>query len=306
MSLWSAIKGKGPSGFGYGSTAEQVTAGLDLSGKTYLLTGVTAGIGQETLRVLTLRGARVIAAARTAERAAAAAEQIGASPVDSVACELSEPSSVRACVDAVQTLGHRLDGVICNAGIMALASLQQSHGVEMQLMTNHVGHFILVTGLLDQLTDEGRVVVVASTAHRRAAEVGIEFDNLSGERNYDPLRAYGQSKLANILFARQLAARLAGTSKTANAIHPGVIRTRLFRHMSPAARIALGVAGPVALKTIPQGAATQVYVATHPSCAAISGEYFKDCNVAGTTKNGADMEMAAKLWKATEAIVAEL
>jgi WW domain-containing oxidoreductase len=304
MSVWASLKGKGASGFGYGSTAEQVTAGLDLSARTYLLTGVTTGIGAETMRVLCKRGARVIAAARTAERAQQAANRIGAERVDAVACELSEPSSVRECVAAVGELGHALDGIICNAGVMALAELQQSHGIEMQLMTNHVGHFLLVTGVLDRLTERGRVVVVASTAHRRAPAAGIELDNLGGERGYEPMRAYGQSKLANILFARELARRLEGTGKTANAVHPGVIRTSLFRHMSAVARVGLGLIGPVALKTISQGAATQCYVATHPDLEDVSGEYFADCNRSRTTPAGRDMELAARLWEATEEIVA--
>lgn len=304
MSLLSAIKGKGPSGFGYGSTAEQVTEGIDLHGKTILVTGCNSGLGLETVRVLTKRGAHVIATARTEAKAREAGQ--GLSAYTPLACELSEPDSVRACVKAVSALDKPLDAIICNAGIMALPKLEQKLGYELQFFTNHVGHFLLVTGLLDKLADTGRVVIVSSDAHRRAPETGIEFDNLSAERGYSPWRQYGQSKLANILFARELARKFAGTNKTANALHPGVIATNLGRHMGGIANMAFAVAKPLALKSIPEGAATQCYVATHPSVAKVSGEYFADCNVATSSALGQDMAMAAKLWKVSEEIAAKI
>jgi NAD(P)-dependent dehydrogenase (short-subunit alcohol dehydrogenase family) len=219
MSLLAILKGKGPSGFGYGSTAEESTQGLDLSGRTYLVTGANSGLGLETVRVLSLRGARVIAAARTAQKAQAACGGFGAK-VHPVACELSDP----ACVAAVKAYGAPLDAIILNAGVMGLPKLQQAHGYELQFFTNHIGHFILATGLLGQLADKGRVVALSSSAHQFAPNAGIEFDNLSGERGYSPWRAYGQSKLANLLFAKELARRLAGTGKTANALHPASSR----------------------------------------------------------------------------------
>lgn len=140
MSLYSWFSGNGPSGFGYGSTAEQVTEGLSLQGKTFLVTGCGSGIGRETARVLALRGARVIATGRTLERAQRACAAL---PGDTLplACELSDPHSVQACVEGVKRLGQELNGVICNAGIMALPRLERAHGYELQLFTNHIGHF---------------------------------------------------------------------------------------------------------------------------------------------------------------------
>ena len=146
-----------------------------------------------------------------------------------VACELTDPASIMACVDLLEAEGVLLDGVICNAGIMAVPRLEQAFGYELQFFNNHVGHFILVTQLLDRLTEDARVVVVSSGAHRAAPKGGIEFDNLSGARGYRPSRAYGQSKLANLLFAKELARRFDGTARTANAVHPGVIHTNLGR-----------------------------------------------------------------------------
>ncbi|MBW2526682.1 MAG: SDR family oxidoreductase [Deltaproteobacteria bacterium] len=304
MSLYAALKRPGPNGFGHASTAEEVTAGLDLAGKTYLLTGCNSGIGLETLRVLGLRGGHVVAAARTEDKAREALSEVGAEGT-AVACELSSPASVRGCVAAVRQLERPLDGIICNAGIMALPKPERKHGIELQLLTNHVGHFMLVTELLDALTDDGRVVVVSSDAHRRAPREGIRFDDLAADRGYSPWGAYGQSKLANILFARQLTQRLA-EKQTANSLHPGVISTNLSRHMNPVFGALEAVVGPLFFKSIPQGAATQCYLATHPDAAGTTAAYFADCNVAAPSSLAADDGLAARLWEATEKIVADL
>jgi NAD(P)-dependent dehydrogenase (short-subunit alcohol dehydrogenase family) len=307
MSLVSLIKGRrGASGFGYASTAEEVTAGLDLRGKTVLVTGVNSGLGEESARVLALRGARIVGAARDLAKAGAACRALGPDAVP-VACELSEPASVRAAVDTLKERGLSFDVLLCNAGIMALPTREVRYGQELQFLTNHIGHFLLVTGLLDRLTPTGRIVMLSSAAHTRAPAEGIRFDDPSFARGgYTPWGAYGQSKLANLLFARSLAKRLAGTEKTANAVHPGVIATNLGRHMGLAARALFPLAAAIALKSVPEGAATQCFVATHPSLAKTSGEYFADCNVASSSSHGRDLAMAERLWTLTEDIVAKL
>ena len=223
-----------------------------------------------------------------------------------LACELSDPASVRGCVEAVKRSGHRLDAIICNAGIMALPKLELAHGYELQFFTNHIGHFILVTGLLDQLADDGRVVMLSSDAHRRRPRRASSFDNLSGEQGYSAWRAYGQSKLANLLFAKELARRFAGTERTANAVHPGVIRTNLSRHMASFAQAGFALIGPLALKTVAQGAATEVYAAVHPAMAATSGAYLADCNLARPRADAEDAALARKLWEVSEQIVTKL
>jgi WW domain-containing oxidoreductase len=305
MSLYQHFKSKGPSGFGYGSTAEEVTAGLNLTGKTILVTGCNSGLGLEAMRVLTLRGARVLGTARTLEKARAACTAVGGQAVP-FPCELSEPASVRACVEAVKRGGHRLDAIICNAGIMALPKVERAFGVELQLFTNHVGHFMLVTGLLDRLADDGRVVMLSSAAHTMAPKAGILFDDLGAEKGYTPWGHYGQSKLANLLFAKELARRFAGTRRTANAVHPGVIRTNLGRHMPGVANFVFGLVGPLVLKSVAQGAATEVYVAVHPAVATTSGAYFADSNVAKARPDADDPALARRLWEVTEKIVAGL
>ena len=305
MSIYGTFAANGPSGFGYGSTAEQVTEGLNLAGQTVLLTGCNSGVGLEALRVLTLRGARVVGTARTLEKAQQACAQVGGQTLP-LACELSEPASVRACVAAVKQAGLALDAVIGNAGVMSLPTLQLLHGYEAHFFTNHIGHFMLVTGLLEQLTERGRVVMVSSSAHRQAPSVGIEFDNLNGAKGYGPWQAYGQSKLANLLFVKQLARRFAGSTRTANAVHPGVIRTNLQRHMNPVASLALTLAGPFVLKSVAEGAATETYVATNPLLAGVSGQFFANCNLAKPRADAESEELAARLWEVSERIVAGL
>jgi NAD(P)-dependent dehydrogenase (short-subunit alcohol dehydrogenase family) len=304
MSLYQLFTANGPNGFGYGTTAERVTQGMSLAGKTMLVTGCNSGLGLETMRVLALRGAKVVGTARTIEKAQAACASVTGEAVP-LACELSDPASVRACVASVEAAGIRLDAMICNAGIMGLPKLQRVHGYEAQFFTNHIGHFILVTGLLGQLTEAGRVVMLSSTAHTRAKQGGIEFDNLDGGKGYDPWRFYGQSKFANLLFAKELARRLAGTQRTANAVHPGVIRTNLIRH-NPVLNLAAAVFSPLVLKTVAQGAATQVYVATNPALATVSGEYFADCNLATPRADALSTTTAERLWEVSEQIVAAL
>jgi NAD(P)-dependent dehydrogenase (short-subunit alcohol dehydrogenase family) len=304
MSLYQLFRTNGPSGFGYGTTAEQVTAGMSLAGKTMLVTGCNSGLGLETMRVLALRGARIVGTARSIETARDACAMVSGATLP-LACELSDPANVRGCVASVEAAGIRLDAMICNAGIMGLPKLERVHGYESQFFTNHIGHFILVTGLLGQLTQTGRVVMLSSTAHTRAKQGGIEFDNLDGSKGYDPWRFYGQAKFANLLFAKELARRLAGTQRTANAVHPGVIRTNLIRH-NPILNMAAAVFSPLFLKTVAQGAATQVYVATNSGVANVSGEYFADCNIAAPRADALSAATAQQLWEVSEKIVASL
>ena len=305
MSIIAALKGKGKNGLGYGTTAEEATAGCDLTGKTVLVTGCNSGLGLETIRALALRGARLLATARTVEKARDACAGLKGDFLP-LACELSDPASVRACVAAVKAGAAPLDAIIGNAGVMAIPKPEQKFGWELHLFTNHIGHFILITGLLDRLAPAGRVVVTASNAHRRAPAAGIEFDNLSGERGYEPMKAYGASKLANILFTRELARRLGDGTQTANTLHPGVISTGITRTIPALAQMAMKIASPLILKTPAQGAATQCYLAASPAVAKVTGAYYADCNPSETTPIARDMSLAARLWQESEALVARI
>lgn len=305
MSLATFLTPNGKNGFGAGSTAEQVTEGLNLEGKTYLVTGCNSGLGLETARVLALRGATVIGAARTEDKAREALTPLGGRTFP-LACELSEPASVRAAVASVLKTAPRLDGIIANAGIMALPNRELKLGYELQFFTNHVGHFMLVTGLLGHLTPAARLVILSSAAHNRTYAEGIRFDDLGAERGYTAWGAYGQSKLANLLFVRELAGRLPA-GQTVNAVHPGVIATNLSRHMNTGIKAIFSSLGPLLfLKDAHQGAATQCFVAVNPGAQGVTGEYWADCNVARSSAHGTDMAMAAALWRKTEEIVASL
>ena len=284
-------------GFDSQSTADDVTAGLDLRGSTWLITGCNSGLGYESARVLGARGARIIGLARTRAKAADALGALGLEG-DPVACDLGDLASVRAAAATVRDLAP-LDGLMANAGIMALPALEQIGGIERQFATNHLGHFALVQHLVDRLTDTGRVVLLSSGAHRLASR-GLEIDNLSGEDDYDAWRMYGRSKLANILHARSLAQRFAGTRRTANAVHPGVIETNLGRHVAD--REAMYARFKPILKSIGQGAATQCYVAVRPEVDQISGAYFDNCAVAETLPAGRDDTLAERLWQRSEAL----
>jgi WW domain-containing oxidoreductase len=181
MSLYAKLTRPGPSGFGYGSTAEDVTAGVDLTGKRVLITGCNSGIGFESMRVLAARGAQVLAVARSQEKAEEACQKAGGDCRPCVA-ELSEPETIRTLVRQLNDRGEKLDIILLNAGIMALPKLQTAHGYELQFFTNHVGHFLLGTGILPLLTDAGRFVVLSSLAHRQAPSAGIDFANLNRSR----------------------------------------------------------------------------------------------------------------------------
>jgi NAD(P)-dependent dehydrogenase (short-subunit alcohol dehydrogenase family) len=285
--------------FGSQSTAEDVTAGLDLTGKTALITGCNSGIGYETLRVLALRGAKVFGTARTARKGQDACESVEGDAVPLV-LELSDFDSVVDCAQQVARLANRLDMLICNAGVL-LPERERVRGLEKQFVVNHLGHFVLVNRLLQQVTaaSTGRIVVVSSVSHWSAPPEGIRFDNLASRGSYDPGAAYGQSKLANGLLSMELARRLRGTAATSNALHPGIVETNLFRH-SPTR-----VSGTGGRRSVAQGAATSCYLAAHPLMSGVSGQYFEDCNPVEPSPLMRDAELAARLWTVSEELTAE-
>jgi NAD(P)-dependent dehydrogenase (short-subunit alcohol dehydrogenase family) len=302
----------GPSSpFNKHSSAEEVTAGLDLSGKTALVTGCNSGIGHEILRVLVLRGAHVLAFARTRDKAEEACASVQLAGVRGHAtpfgCELSDFNAIVATSDAVRSLGLPIDMLICNAGVN-LQDLELVDGLEMNFVVNHLSHFILVNRLLDRVVDatQGRVIVIGSIAYLYAPPGGIELDNLSGQkRPYAPTELYGQSKLANGLFARELARRLTGTPATANVVHPGVVDTRMNRSWNANMPLYWRLYGwllglTFKMKSIQQGAATPCYVATNPALAQVSGAYFEDCHLATAGGYMRDDALAFRLWQVSE------
>jgi NAD(P)-dependent dehydrogenase (short-subunit alcohol dehydrogenase family) len=290
--------------FGATSTAEEVTLGLDLTGKTALVTGCNSGLGLETMRVLALRGAHVIGTGRTLEKASKACAGVPGTTTP-IALELSSLQSVVECADTVAGLGLPIDILVCNAGINTFGELELVNGIEKTFAVNHLGHFVLVNRLMPLLkkAQESRIVNVGSmSAYIQAPAVGIDFDNLRGEGVFDAQEAYGRSKLANALFSLELATRLEGSSITSNVIHPGLVKTNIARTAPIIMRKAFDWFGDLIAKTPQEGAATQVYVATNPSLKGVSGAYFEDCNAVtvGGDNYIFDKPMAERLWTISE------
>lgn len=299
--------------FGAESTAADVIAGIDLTGKRAIITGGASGIGIETARALAGAGADVTLAVRDADAGHRTAADITATTgniaVHVGRLDLADPASVAAFA---ATWTGPLDLLINNAGVMALPDLQLTPaGWEMQLATNHLGHFALALGLHEALAAAGgaRIVSLSSRGHLRSPVI---FDDLNFTvRRYDPWLAYGQSKTANVLFAVEATKRWASDGITANAVHPGAIAaTNLSRHMDPEALADLRASGMFSYKTIEQGAATSVLVATSPLLESVGGRYFEDCHEAvvldpgteetsgsGVAPYALDPEAAARLWR---------
>lgn len=286
--------------FNSNSTAEDVTEGLDLRGQTIAITGANSGLGFETMRVLTMRGAHVIAIARTQAKAEKACSNV-IGETTPLFLDLAKWESVVKCANQIRRLGSHLDGLICNAGVMAIPELRLVNGVERQFAINHLGHFILINQLLEEVkaAPEGRFTILSSRAHRRARN-GIEFDNLDGSQHYGPWEAYGVSKLANALCSKQLALRLSDSNATANSLHPGVINTQLVKNLPTWQQWAAKHLGWIFMKDIHEGAATTCYVATSPGLKGVRGLYFSDSNVADDGGYLLDDAMAAKLWTVSE------
>ena len=291
------------------STAAEVIAGIDLTGRRAVVTGGASGIGIETARALAGAGAEVTLAVRNIAAGEQTAAEItrgtGNERLYVAQLDLSDHASVRAFVNGWDGPLHIL---INNAGIMAAPLMRTPEGWEMQFATNHLGHFALATGLHDALAAEGaRVVSVSSSAHHRSPVV---FDDIHFEhREYEPWSAYGQSKTANVLFAVEATRVWADDGITANSLMPGGIRTNLQRYVSDEEleqmRAAAGGAD-LKWKTPEQGAATSILVATSPLLEGIGGRYFEDCNEAEVGKLGArngvaeyalDPDAAEELWK---------
>jgi len=305
--------------FDLNSTADDVVAGLDLSGKLAVVTGGAAGIGKETARALASRGARVIIGGRNQALMEAAAKELSsAGTVLPRELDLLSLPSVSRFADWVLSLGGPLDFLILNAGIMAAPFARSPEGIESQLATNFIGHAVLTSRLVPALlaAPAPRLVTLSSSAHQMSPVV---FDDINFERRaYDPWEAYGQSKTANALLAVQVWNELGARGVTAHAVHPGGVFTGLMKHVT--GDVAAVLAGrykfdtsQVQVKTIAQGAATSLWAATEPSLRNRPASYLHDCRVAevldtpvythGVMRYALDGDNAAALWSAAEKMV---
>jgi WW domain-containing oxidoreductase len=292
--------------FGSRSTADKVLAGIDLTGKQIVVTGCNSGIGFETMSALCANGAHVIGLARSLRDAETACAKVAPSSTP-LACDLADLDSVAAAADAIRALKTPLDCIVANAGIANLPALRTRYGVELQFLVNHIGHFALVNELLGTVRNgSGRIVIVSSSAAATQAPAeGIMFDNLDGHRFYKPFTFYGQSKLANALFAKELSRRLSARGIVANSLHPGAARgTGLNREAGLPLKIALSAARPF-MRSAPRAAATQALLAGSPSVAGITGQYWVNCQVAAGNPLLEDAVLAKRLWDVSQEIVAQ-
>ena len=282
----------------------------DMAGKTVVVTGGNSGIGLETAVALGQMGARVVITARNAARGEAAVaaitDRIGSAGSAELVCfDLADLSSVRA--GAAEILGRcpRLDVLVNNAGLVLSERRETVDGYEATFAINHLGPFLLTTLALPRLIESGsaRIVNVASTAHVQARH-GMPFDDLQSTRSYAGMRAYGASKLANILFTLELARRLDGTGVTANCLHPGTVRTGYGADGDARGFLAFGIRIAKPFFLSPQkGARTSIYLASSPDVAGISGEYFVKCKAKKPRRQGRDAEGARRLWDVSEALI---
>ncbi len=294
-----------PIPFGAGSTADQVIAGIDLTGKRIVVTGCNSGMGFETMNALAANGARVLGLARSLEAARDACAKAGPTCTP-IACDLADLESVAAAAETIRALQLPIDAIVANAGIANLPFLQTRYGVELQFLVNHLGHFHLVNELLSVVRNgSGRIVIVSSSASKTGAPAeGIMFDNLDGRRLYRPALFYSQSKLANALHAKELSRRLSGRGIAVNSLHPGATRgTNLNRHLKLPLRLA-GAAAQWFFRSAARGAATQTLLAASPRVAGITGEYWSNCQIAARNPWLEDAELARQLWEASEALIA--
>jgi NAD(P)-dependent dehydrogenase (short-subunit alcohol dehydrogenase family) len=309
--------------FGPETTADEVVAGLDLNGKTIVVTGSSAGLGAETVRALAKAGAEVVMVARNTAKNEGVADQIRTeipgAKLSTVAMDLADLASVRRAAAEILAAHPRIDALINNAGFVGGPRVITPEGAELHFAANHIGPFLFTNLLVPALkaAAPSRVLVLASNGHRMP---GFDFDDLDfSTRPYYHWTAYSQSKRANVLHAVGLAKRLAGTGITANAVHPGVIRTEVFRDVTAdEANMVTGWAAqngsPV--KSIQQGAATQVWGAVAPELDGVTGIYLEDCRIAehipsdvvsavGVIEEALDPDSADRLWAISEKIVGE-
>jgi NAD(P)-dependent dehydrogenase (short-subunit alcohol dehydrogenase family) len=320
-------------GFGATSTTEDVLSGINLRGKRILVTGVSAGLGIETARSLVAHGAVVIGTARDLAKAEAATTQIrkdaaaNGGSLKLVELDLAWLASVRKCADELLRKGEQFDVIIANAGVMATPFSCTIDHFEMQLGTNHLGHFLFVNRIAPLIRKGGRLINLSSAGHRFS---NVDLDDPNFERTpYDPFIAYGRSKTANILFAVAFDQRHRERGVRAAAVHPGVIHTELARHVDPVAianlmkqmndQLAAEGKGPFEFKTIPQGAATSVWAGVVAPVGEIGGRYCENCHVGKIVPDGVeisgvsegvrgyalDPQGAEALWKKSEEMVGE-
>jgi retinol dehydrogenase-14 len=277
-----------------------------MQGKTVLITGATNGIGLEAAVELARLGARVVMVGRDPERTEAAVGEVqvrsGSRSVSHLLCDFSSQASIRALAASVLASVDRLDVLVNNAGGVNKARRLSVDGIEMTFAVNHLGYFLLTNLLRDLLVRSApaRVVTVASIGHRRGT---LDFADLGYERGYAIMRAYTRSKLANVLFAAELARRLSGTGVTSNSLHPGTVATNIWSGAPTWAKPLVQILYRPFMITPAQGGATIVQLAASPELEGVTGKYFEKQVAVAPAPLAQDAVLAKRLWEVSAAMV---
>lgn len=277
----------------------------DVRDKSVLVTGATSGIGLEAAVELARRGARVTIVGRDASRTEAARAAIASragADVATMLCDFSSQPSIRALARDVQARHERLHVLVNNAGAVNARRILTTDGIETTFAVNHLGYFLLTNLLLDlvRASAPARIVSVASLGHRRGT---MDFDDLGFERGYSIMRAYGRSKLGNVLFASELARRLEGSGVTSNSLHPGGVATNIWSGAPGWAKPLIAIVVRPFLVSPEQGGATIVQLAASPELDGVTGCYFENQRPVRPSRRGRDAALAARLWEVSARMV---
>ena len=278
----------------------------DIRGKRVLITGATSGIGLTAARSLARQGAKVVMVGRDAAKTARCLEEVRAgapaAEVSSLLCDFSRQDDIRRFAEEVLRRFDRLDVLVNNAGTVLNDRTVTKEGIETTFAVNHLGYFLLTQLLLDRIVQSApaRFVNVASAAHRFGT---LDFDDLSFERGYRGMRAYARSKLANVLFTRSLAQKLAGTGVTANCLHPGAVATAIWSGAPGWARPIIWVIGKFSFISPEQGGRRIVQLVTSPELSDTTGQYFEEGKLVPPAPRARDESVARRLWQESARLI---
>ena len=273
---------------------------MSVNGKTAVITGANSGMGKASARMLAEKGYHVLMLVRSRERGREALEELEKDFPGSfhmILCDLSDGNSVRTAAEEISMQYSSLDILLNNAGLITTKRELNEAGLEIQFAVNHVGHFILTLMLLPLMHEGARIIQVASGAHKWGE---IHFDDLTLENNFRPFKAYGQSKLANVLFAEALSRRLKPHGITVNSCHPGAVGTNMgVNRETGFGRGIMRLLKPF-FRTPEEGADTAIFLATDPSVSKITGRYFYNRKPMTVSKKAQNQALSERLWKWTE------
>ena len=274
-----------------------------MDNKLAIVTGANSGMGMATVEALSDEGAKVIMLCRSEKRGKEALQKLSEKKdrqLELMLCDLGEYDSIRSFVSQVKEKYKKIDVLVNNAGFISLDRQETKEGLERQFGINHIGHFLLTTELISMMDKGSRIVNVASGAHKTGK---IHFDDINLTKGYNIIKGYSQSKLANVLFTRELARRLKDKGITVNCCHPGAVATNIgIDRETGFGKTITGLLKPF-FQTPAEGARTAIFLSTDDSVKDITGEYFYRCKIANSSRRSKDMNLAKKLYEFSEKLV---